>query len=186
MSPEQQARFRPRAVTWFDGFSVLSQGAVDVTVDGYQVPTASTMFAKTFHVAAHPQHRGASSLLFGGQPLGNNAPPGNSPPPLGELVGTDPACNNTTSILNDSICELGAPVTSKSPGPADYLAARDGATVSSGSGVDFDVTRVPERYFVAGTTATTLSLQVAGRGPVAVGVLGASVDLPPVDAGVTP
>ena len=58
--------------------------------------------------------------------------------------------------------------------------------MSSGSGVDFDVTRVPERYFVAGTTSTTLSLQVAGRGPVAVGVLGASVDLPPVDAGVTP
>ena len=90
---------------------------------GSQVPVGEPMFGKTFHLAAHPQHRGADSLLFAGQPLGNNVSPGNSPPPLGGLVGTDPACNTTTSILNDSICELGAPVTTKTPGAADYLAA---------------------------------------------------------------
>lgn len=186
LSDEQRARFDRRAITWQDGFTTLSSGAVEIEVDGFDVPAGVPIFAKTFHVAAHSRHRGADSLLFGGQPLGNNASPGNAPPPGGVPIGTDPACNSTTDILNDSICVLGAPVAAKAPGAADYVASTDGSTPSSGSGVDFDVTRVPDRYFVAGATSATLGVHVTGRAPVAVSVLAASVDLPAPSRVVAP
>jgi hypothetical protein len=66
------------------------------------------------------------------------------------------------------------------------VASTDGSTPSSGSGVDFDVTRVPERYFVAGATSATLGVHVTGRAPVAVSVLAASVDLPAPSPVVAP
>jgi hypothetical protein len=186
MPPEQQARFAPRAVTWDDGFVVSADGAVDVPVNGYEVRAGEPVFAKAFHVVAHAQHRGADNLLFAGQPLGNNAPPGEAPPPAGVTIGADPSCNSTTDILDDSICDLGTPVATKSPGPTAFKAARDGRTVTSGSGVDMDVTRIPSRYFVPGTTSATLSMQALGLTPIATGVLAVSVDLPTPPAGATP
>lgn len=180
MDAPQQARFDPRAISWDDGFAVLTGGAVDVQVDGFQVAgSGAAPFAKTFHLAAHSQHRGPDSILFGGQPLGNNATPGDTPAPIGTVVGTDPACNSTTDIFNDTICQLGSPVTTKDP--ADTVASLDGRTPSSGSGVDFDVTRVPSRYLVADVTSATLSVQSGSRGSLAVGMLAASVDLTPAD-----
>jgi hypothetical protein len=178
MSPEQQARFAERRVAWYDGFEVVTDGAVEVTVDGLSVRPGEPIFAKTFHLAAHAQHRGADSLLFDGQPVGNNATPGDAPPPLGVVIGDDPSCNSTTDILNDSICMLGAPVATKDPGPDVYAASTDGTSPRSSSGVDFDVTRVPSRYFVPGATSATLSLAAAGTRPFAVGMLAVSVDLP--------
>jgi hypothetical protein len=184
MRPEQQGRFAERKVAWFDGFDVVTDGAVEVTIDGFTVLPGEAVFAKTFHLAAHAQHRGADSLLFAGQPLGNNVTPGDAGPPLGVVVGDDPSCNSTTDVLNDSICFLGAPVATKDPGPDDYAASTDGVTPRSGSGVDFDVMRVPDRYFVPGATSAVLSLQAAGARPFAVGMLAASIDLPTAPAAV--
>ena len=178
MTPEQLARFAPRAITWHDGFATVTNGSVDIQVAGFAVPAGAAMFGKTFHLAANPRPRSFESLLFGGQPAGNNASPGNAPAPAGVLVGSDPACNSATDVVNDSICVLGSPVTTKMPGASDYVAARDGRTPSSGSGVDFDVTRVPDRYFHAGATSATLSLQSVARSPLAVGMLAASIDVP--------
>ena len=186
MTPEQRARFVPRAITWDDGFAIVTNGSVDIQVTGFAVPAGAAMFGKTFHLAANPRPRSFESLLFGGQPAGNSASPGNAPAPAGALVGTDPACNSATDVVNDSICVLGSPVATKAPGAADYVAARDGQTPSSGSGVDFDVTRVPDRYFLAGTTSATLSLQSMARSPLAVGMLAASIDLPAAAPGVNP
>ena len=186
LSPEQQARFAPRAVTWHDGFATLTNGVVEVEVDGFEAPVGVPMFAKTFHLAAHARHRGPDSVLFAGQPLGNNVSPGNSPPPPGVLLGDDPACNSTTDVFNDSICVLGEPVATKVPGAADYVASVDGTTPSSGSGVDADVLRVPDRYFVPGATSAALAVHASGRAPIAVGMLAASVDLPAAAAGVLP
>jgi hypothetical protein len=183
MTPEQQARFAPRSVSWFDGFVASSNSTVEVPVGGFEVPVGQAVFGKTFHLVAHAQHRGADNLLFDGQPLGNNVSPGDPPPPLGVVVGDDPACNTTTRVLDDSICVLGTAVSTKSPGAAAYLAAGDGKTPSSGSGVDMDVTRIPARYFVPGTTSAPLALRTFGYTPVAIGMLGVSIDLP---AGITP
>jgi hypothetical protein len=187
MTPEQQARFAPRAVTWQDGFVVSAGSAVGVQVGGFDVPAGAAIFGKAFHVVAHAQHRGPDNLLFAGQPLGNNLSPGDGALPLGVSVGNDAACNSTTNILDDSICDLGTPVTAKSPGPGAYLASRDGRTVSSGSGVDMDVTRIPSRYFVAGETSATLAIRAVGATPIATGMLATSIDLPAGPAtGVTP
>lgn len=186
LSSEQRARFDARAITWHDGFVTVSSGSVEIKVDGFDVPAGVPIFAKSFHVAAHARQRGADSLLFGGQPLGNNASPGDAPAPIGVSIGTDPACNSTTDVLNDTICVLGAPVATKAPGAADFVASTDGSTPTSGSGVDFDVMRVPDRYFVAGATSATLGVHTAGRAPIAVGVLAASVDLPSAATAVAP
>ncbi len=178
LSPEQAARFTRRAITWHDGFTTFTNSSVEILVDGFDVPVGVPVFAKSFHLVADPRSRGADSLLFAGQPLGNNVSPGNAAAPLGVFVGDDPACNSTTDIVNESICSLGSPVATKVPGAADFVVARDGSTPSSGSGVDFDITRVPDRYFVAGATSGSLSLHSTGRKPVAVGVLAMSIDLP--------
>jgi hypothetical protein len=186
MSPEQRARFAPRAITWEDGFATVREGSVDIQVDGFAVPAGATVFAKTFHLAANPRPRSVESLLFGGQPVGNNASPGNAPAPAGLPIGVDPACNSTTDVVNDSICVLGSPVATKAPGAADFVAATDGRTASSGSAVDFDVVRIPDRYFVAGATSATLSMRSAARSPLAVGMLAVSVDLPATASDVVP
>jgi hypothetical protein len=185
MSPEQQARFAPRSISWFDGFAITSNSTTGVPISGFEVPVGQPAFGKTFHLVAHAQHRGADNLLFGGQPLGNNVSPGDPPPPLGVTVGDEPACNSTTRILDDSICQLGAAVATKLPGATAYLAAGDGRTSSSGSGVDMDVTRIPARYFIPGTTTATLALRTFGYTPVATGLLAASIDLP-AGSGTTP
>ena len=186
MTPEQLARFALRAITWDDGFATVTNGSVDILVGGFEVPAGAMMFGKTFHLAANPRPRAFESLLFGGQPAGNNASPGNAPAPAGALVGTDPACNSATDVVNDSICVLGSPVATKAPGAADFVMATDGRTPSSGSGVDFDVTRVPDRYFLTGATSATLSLRSVGRSPLAVGMLAASIDLPTAAPEATP
>jgi len=178
LAPEERARFTTRRVAWYDGFEVLTDGAVGIRVDGLEVRAGEPVFAKTFHLAAHAQHRGPESLLFDGQPVGNNVLPGDAPPPLGVVLGDDPACNSITDVLNDTICVLGAPVRTKDPGPDELTASSDGKRPSSGSGVDFDVNRVPARYFVPGRTAATLSLEAAATRPFAVSVLAASIDLP--------
>ena len=123
---------------------------VEVTVDGFSVDPATPVFAKSFHVVAHSQHRGAENLLFDGKPIGNNATPGDGVAPAGVTVGTDPACNSITDVLNDTICPLGTPVATKRPGPTDYTTVEDGRTVTSGSAVDMDVVRIPSSYFRVG------------------------------------
>ena len=184
MTPEQLAPFAPRAISWSDGFVVSVDTSVDVPVSGFQVPLAEPVFAKAFHVVAHAQHRGADNLLFAGQPLGNNVTPGDSAPPLGITVGHDPACNTSTDILDDSICDLGTAVSTKQPGSDAYVSSRDGRTPSSGSGVDMDVTRIPDRYLLPGMTSATLSMRALGSTPIATGVLATSIDLPNSITGV--
>lgn len=175
---EQQQRFAKRAISWHDGFVVRTDGSVDVPVTGFDVVPGQPMFAKSFHLVAHAQARGADNLLLDGGPIGNNLTPGDAPAPAGVLIGADPACNSTTDVLNDSICVLGSPVETKVPGPADYRSSGDGVTRTSGSAVDIDVIRIPDRYFRAGSTSATLSLRAIGL-PVAPGMLAVSVDLQP-------
>jgi hypothetical protein len=177
---EERHRFAPRAVSWYDGFSYLTEGSVAVPAGGYQVPITGPVFAKTFHMVGHSQNGKLDNLLFNGNPLGNNLTPGDSPAPGGVEIGDNPACNSTTDVENDTVCVLGAPVRTKSPGPRAYLASGDGQTLSSGSGVDLDVIRIPDRYLVPGSTAGILSVQVTGSDSLAPGVLAVSVDLPAV------
>jgi hypothetical protein len=174
---EEQQRFARRAISWHDGFAIRSEGSIDVPVTGLDIAAGRPTFAKSFHVVAHAQARGADNLLLDGDPIGNNLAPGVSPAPPGVSIGADPACNSITDVLNDSICVLGAPVETKVPGPGEYRAARDGVTPTSGSAVDMDVIRIPDRYFQVGSTTATLSLRAIGA-PVAAGMLAVSVDLP--------
>jgi hypothetical protein len=174
----RQQRFAKRAVSWHDGFTYRDAGSVDVPVNGFEIPSAGTVFAKSFHVVGHGQRGEADNLLFNGNPLGNNLTPGDAPPPAGVVIGGNPACNSTTDVQNDTLCVLGTPVATKRPGPRAYVASGDGRTPSSGSGVDIDVIRIPDRYLTAGSTAAMLSLQVIGSDALAPGVLAVSVDRP--------
>ena len=155
-TPEAQQRFARRAVSWHDGFVARADAPLDVPVTGLTVDAAVPVFAKSLHIVAHAQHRGAENLLFDGRPIGNNVMPGDPLPPPGVTLGTDPACNSISDVLNDSICNLGTPVGTKTPGPSEYVAAKDGRTPTSGSAVDMDVVRIPARYFRPGATTATL------------------------------
>ena len=152
-----------------------SEGSVDVPISGYEVVAGQPVFAKSFHLVAHAQARGGDNLLLDGGPIGNNLTPGDAPAPAGVVLGADPACNAITDVFNDSICLLGTPVDTKAPGPGAYRASGDGTTPTSGSAVDMDVVRIPDRYFRAGSTSATLSLRAIGA-PVAPGMLAVSVD----------
>ena len=178
-TPEAQQRFAPRAVSWHDGFVARADAPVEVPVNGFVVDATVPVFAKSFHVVGHAPHRGAENLLFNGKPIGNNAPPGAAATPAGVTLGIDAACNSISDVLNDSICHLGSPVATKTPGAAEFVAVRDGRTPTSGSAVDMDVVRIPDRYFLPGATSATLSVDAAGDDVVAVGMLAVSVDLPP-------
>ena len=102
------------------------------------------------------------------------------PPVLREnrfaALGSDPACNSTTDVLNDSICVLGSPVATKDPGPASYTSSGDGTTPSSGSAVDIDVLRIPDRYLRAAPATTSLAVQTVADASLAIGMLAVSVD----------
>jgi hypothetical protein len=178
-TPEAQQRFAFRALSWHDGFVARSDAPLEVVVNGFAVDAAVPVFAKSFHIVGHAPHGGAENLLFNGKPLGNNVLPGAAATPAGVTIGTDPTCNSISDVLNDSICNLGAPVATKLPGPSDYVAVRDGRTPTSGSAVDMDVVRIPDRYFLPGATTATLTLDAAGDEVVAAGMLAVSVDLPP-------
>jgi hypothetical protein len=178
LPPAERQRFAPRAVSWYDGFTFLTEGSVAVPVGGFQAPVTGPVFAKSFHVVGHSQNGDPDNLLFNGNPLGNNVTPGDSAPPPGVVLGEHPSCNSTTDVENDTVCVLGTPVASKRPGPRAYLASGDGQTRSSGSGVDLDVIRIPDRYLVPGSTAGVLSVQVTGSDSLAPGMLAVSVDLP--------
>ena len=178
---EQQPRFASRAISWYDGFVVRSEGSIDVPISGYEIVAGQPVFAKSFHLVAHAQARGGDNLLLDGGPLGNNVTPSDGPPPAGVVLGADPACNAITDIFNDSICVLGTPVETKAPGPGAYRASGDGSTPTSGSAVDMDVVRIPDRYLRSGSTSATLSLRAIGA-PVAPGMLAVSVDRRPVPA----
>jgi hypothetical protein len=178
LSADARRRFAARAVSWHDGFVYRTEGAVEVPVSGFEVPTTGAVFAKSFHVVGHSQRGEADNLLFNGNPLGNNLTPGDSPPPAGIVIGGHPSCNSTTDVQNDTVCVLGRPVASKLPGRRGYVASGDGRTPSSGSGVDIDVIRIPDRFLVPGSTAARLSVQVTGSDTLAPGMLAVSVDLP--------
>jgi hypothetical protein len=169
-------RFSLRAVTWHDGFVHLDDGAIDVPVRGFDAVAGAPAFAKSFHVVAHARAGSVANLLFDGQPLGNNLTPGDGPPPAGVVIGDDPSCNRTTDVFNETICSLGAPVRTKRPGAAAFRASSDGVTRSSGSGVDIDVIRIPDRYFTTRTSGHVLSVLAVGDA-VAPGVLAISVDV---------
>jgi hypothetical protein len=160
---------------------MVSAAPLEVEVRGFTVPADRRVFAKSFHVIAHAGPAGFENLSFDGGPLGNNATPGDAAAPTGVVIGTDPACNTTVDVLNDTICSLGTPVQTKTPGPVDYRASSDGITPSSTSAVDMDVTRIPDRYLVPGMTSATVSVDVVGDENVAAGVIAVSVDQPEVE-----
>ena len=175
---DEQDRFAERAVSWYDGFTHLDEGALSVPVTGFEVPATGGVFAKTFHFVGHGELGRPDNLLFNGNPVGNNLTPGDTPPPEGVDIGGNPSCNSTTDVMNDTVCVLGTPVASKRPGPRQYRASGDGRTRTSGSGVDLDVIRVPDRYLIPGSNTASLAVQVTGRDTLAPGMLAASVDLP--------
>ena len=181
-SPEVQARFASRTLSWHDGLAMVSGAPLEVEVGGFAIPASSQIFAKSFHLIAHAGPAGFENVTFEGGPLGNNATPGDAAAPTGVVIGTDPACNTIVDVLNDTICSLGTPVQTKAPGPLDYRSSADGVTPSSTSAVDMDVTRIPDRYLVPGMTSATVSVDVVGDGAVAAGVIAVSVD----QSGVAP
>jgi hypothetical protein len=171
-----QPRFARRAVSWHDGFVRPSESRLEVPITGLAIDPAATSFAKALHIVAGARLGSADNLLFNGQPLGNNNTPGDSSPPAGVTLGHHPTCNSTTDVFNETICVLGTPASSKRPGPRAYVAAGDGATASSGSAVDMDVVRIPDRYLVPGAASAVLSASTA-TAPLAVGVLAVVADL---------
>jgi Protein of unknown function (DUF3344) len=176
VAAREQPRFARRAVSWHDGFVRPAGSTSEVAITDFAIDPAAASFAKSLHIVAGAGRGSADNLLFNGQPLGNNETPGDSPPPPGVTLGHRPPCNSTTDVFNESICVLGTPVAAKRPGPRAYLAASDGATPSSGSAVDMDVVRIPDRYLVPGSGSAVLSASTA-TGPLAVGMLAISADL---------
>jgi hypothetical protein len=176
LAPDLRERFASRAVAWHDGFVLVAAGAAAEAVADLAVDPGAAVFAKSVHIVAAARRGSADNLLFNGQPLGNNVTPGDRPPPPWVVVGDDEACNSSTDVFNESICDLGTPVDSKDPGPADLLASSDGTTPSSGSAVDVDVMRIPDRYLVAGPRSAVLAAS-ADHHPVALGMLAISADL---------
>jgi hypothetical protein len=176
LAPGVQQRFARRAIAWHDGFVLLAAGAAAEPVAELAVTPGAATFATSMHIAAAARHGNADNLLFNGQPLGNNVTPGDRPPPPWVAVGDDEACNSTTDTFNETICMLGAPVAKRDPGPADFVASSDGVTATSGSAVDIDVMRIPDRYLVGGAPSAVLSAS-AGHDPVALGMLAISADV---------
>jgi hypothetical protein len=176
LAPLVQPRFARRAIVWHDGFVLASDGAGEVDVADLALVPGQATFAKSLHIVAAARRGAADNLLFNGRPLGNNRTPGDRPPPPGVSIGRDRSCNSTTDVFNETICVLGAPVNTKRPGPTRYVASSNGTSVSSGSAVDVDVLRVPDRYLVAGSRSARLSV-IAADGPIAIGMLGVAVDL---------
>jgi hypothetical protein len=153
-----------------------SERTLEVPITKLAIDPDSVSFAKSLHIVAGARRGSADNLLINGQPLGNNDTPGDSPPPPGVTIGRRPSCNSTTDVFNETICVLGTPVVTKRPGPRAYLAARDGVTPSSGSAVDMDVVRIPDRYLVPGSDSMVFSATTATE-PLAVGMLAISADL---------
>ncbi len=176
VAAREQPRFARRAVSWHDGFVRPAQGTLEVPIGELAIDPAAASFAKSMHIVAGARRGSADNLLINGQPLGNNHTPGDSPPPPGVTLGHRPSCNSTTDVFNETICALGTPVVTKRPGPRAYLAAGDGATPSSGSAVDMDVVRIPDRYLVPGSESMVFSATTATE-PLAVGMLAVSADL---------
>jgi hypothetical protein len=176
VSARERPRFAKRAVSWHDGFVRPSERTLEVPITELAIDPESAAFAKSLHIVAGARRGSADNLLINGQPLGNNDTPGDSPPPLGVTIGRRPSCNSTTDVFNETICVLGTPVVTKRPGPRAYLAARDGVTPSSGSAVDMDVVRIPDRYLVPGSDSMVFSATTATE-PLAVGMLAISADL---------
>jgi hypothetical protein len=171
-----RSRFTRRTIAWHDGFVRPSTDTLGMPVAELAIALADATFAKSFHIAAAARRDEPDNLLFNGQPLGNNLTPGDRPPPPGVVVVANRACNSTTDVFNETICVLGAPVASKKPGRAGYVASSDGATRSSGSAVDMDVVRVPDRYLLAGATSAEFTVNVTDAAP-ALGMVAVSVDL---------
>jgi hypothetical protein len=176
LTPKARQRFARRAIAWHDGLVLASDEAGEVRVAELALDPNAATFAKSLHITAAARRGAAENLLFNGRPLGNNHTPGDRPRPQALSIGRDRSCNSTTDVFNETICVLGAPVEAKRPGPAGYVASSDGTTVSSGSAVDVDVLRIPDRYLVAGSTTTRLSV-IAADEPVAIGMLAVSANL---------
>jgi hypothetical protein len=92
-------------------------------------------------------------------------------------LGADAACNTVTDVQNDSICVLGGAVGTKSPGAADFLASADGVTPSSGSGVDMDVIRIPDRFLRGAGSEAVVQVRATGEDGLAPGVVAVSIDV---------
>lgn len=181
LPPAEQQRFARRAIAWHDGFVVQTaddQTADDLEVDlAIEVPTPAVPFAKSYHLVAHGGSGAFDNLVLNGQPLGNSATPGNAVPPPGVVVGADLACNDVTDVFNDSICVLGTPVATKSPGADEYTASTGARTATSGSGVDIDVSRIPDRYLESAAIEATMGVLSGADRTLAPGLLALSIDL---------
>jgi hypothetical protein len=183
LSPDVRQRFAPRVVSWHDGFVHLTDGSLEVSADMVGgAEGVSPTFAKSLHIVAHARAGTVDNLLLNGEPIGNNLTPGDAPPPVGARIADARSCSSTTDVFNETICVLGAPVGTRRPGPRAFRASSDGVTPSSGSGVDVDVIRVPDRYLTGRSTTGVLTVRVDGDEPVAPGMLAVSVDLAAVGA----
>ena len=165
-------------MSWYDGFQLVEGGSVDVAVPNIGVRPGTVPFGKSLHVVAGGRSGQTDNLLLAGEPLGNNNSPGDSPAPGGLVVGSDPACNVLTDVQNDSICVLGTNVAAKAPGAADFVSSADGRTPSSGSGVDIDVIRIPDRYLRTAGTRPVLRVRATEADALAPAVLAVSIDVP--------
>jgi hypothetical protein len=171
-------RFAARVLSWYDGFQLIDGGAVDVAVTNVGVRPGTAPFGKSLHVVAGGRSGETDNLLLAGEPLGNNNSPGDGPAPDGVTLGSDPACNAVTDVQNDSICVLGATVSAKEPGSADFVSSADGSTSTSGSGVDIDVIRIPDRSLRTAGSRPVVRVRATAADALAPAVLAVSIDVP--------
>jgi hypothetical protein len=176
VAARDRPRFARRAISWHDGFVRPADSTREAPITELAIEPGAATFAKSLHIVAGARRGSADNLLFNGQPLGNNDTPGDGAPPPGVTLGHRRTCNSTMDVFNETICVLGTPVAAKRPGPRAYLAASDGASSSSGSAVDLDVVRVPDRYLVPGPTSAVISASTT-TDPLSIGMLAISADL---------
>jgi hypothetical protein len=159
ISEADRGRFALRQVSWQDGAVPVGAASLDVTLPGVDLPPGAVTFGKGLFVVAGGTSGRGDNVLYDGEPLGNNAVPGDAPPPGGVVLGSTPACNTQTDVLNGSRCLLGR-------------------SVGAASGVDADVIRIPDRYLRAAGREVDVRVDGTPGEALVPTVVAMSVDVP--------
>ncbi|GAA1048387.1 DUF11 domain-containing protein [Arthrobacter russicus] len=187
LSEQEQYRFSPRSIAWQDGNQYKLGGQrTSVTAGPLVTPDAGQpRFGKTFHQVAHANVGYGDRAELNGVEHGNNNLQGNSAPPVGTVLGRDPACNSTTDVQNETICYLGSKVNSTPDQgsnyqkvPGDGYRPSYGSVSTNSSAYDADIIRIPDAAIPEGTTQATYDVISVADEWLNVGMVGVSINLP--------